>query len=186
MPGAEDPSGAVLELEHGESGASHGAACEIQQPAPGASVALDQRQPKAVIAPELGRERREAGRHRGALAREVVAQRGNRGVPAADVLRREPAGHLATDAEGERAQRQQRREGEGDEEPRAEAHGAAPAVSPASAGRTAASHSTTSAGPPRRSNAYGRVSTSGTTAARGGHAADSRHGTIACRGRPTT
>ena len=111
-------------------------------PAPGACVALHQRQPKTVVPPELGRERREAGRHRGALAREVVPQRGDRRVPRRAfsavsrrvISRRTPKASALSGSSAARARARKSRA--------RKLTGPLAPCRPASAGRTAASHST--------------------------------------------
>ena len=154
MAGAEDPPGAVLKLEQGQSREPHGLAGPVEEVGARAGVPANGGEPEPVVARQLLRQRRQPRGHPLPLPLELGAQRPHGSVAPAARLLAQAAVHLAANAEREDGERHQHRDAGGQEEPGAEAHGS-------STGRSRPSYSTVSQGTPRRTMALILVSISG-------------------------
>ncbi len=160
-------------------GEPHGAAGPIEEVRARGGLALNRGEPEPIVGRKILHQGDQPSHHALPLPGQLGAERLHCGVAPAAGLFVEPAAHLAAHPEREDGDRDQHRDGGGEEESSPEAHGA-------STGRRAPSSSTVSGGTPRRTTALSRVSISGIRVVPAGHPTTSRHGTSAVRGSATT
>jgi hypothetical protein len=122
VTGAEYPSRAVLELEHGESAELHRSSGPIEEERTLGGCAL-YGEAEPIIVGKRRDERMQPRCDVGVLSREVLHRDAGERIYSTLVLRRHARRDLPLDTNGEERQREERRAYEGEEKPGAEAHG---------------------------------------------------------------
>jgi hypothetical protein len=128
MAGADDATGIVLDLQHGQTHQAHRPPGEVEKigaliPPPGRRG-----QPEAIVGRDLPLERRQPVAKVATAIAEIVLDDLRQGHHPPGVLIRHPAAHLAPDSDGEKAERHEDHERRSEEDAGAQAHGVVSAV----------------------------------------------------------